>query len=118
MAGQFHQVLAHQRLTAGEEHDRRAVGGQIVDHGLGLFGGNVVRAVNGYGLRVAVHALEVAALGHVPHDHGLLVLGELQQMRGKLTGLAAVTQGVRGFHLSAVEFGNTDHGLYPYSLGG
>ena len=115
MAGQFHQVLAHQGLAAREEHDRRAVGGQVVDHGLGLFGADVVGAVHGHGLGVAVHALQVAALGHVPDHHGLLVLGELEQVRGQVAGFTAVTQGVGGLHLTAIQFGNTDHRTILYS---
>ena len=115
MAGQFHQVLAHQGLAAREEHDRRAVGGQVVDHGLGLFGADVVGAVHGHGLGVAMHALQVAALGHVPDHHGLLVLGELEQVRGQVAGFTAVTQGVGGLHLTAIQFGNTDHRTILYS---
>ena len=89
--------------------------GQVVDHGLGLFGADVVGAVHGHGLGVAVHAFQVAALGHVPDHHGLLVLGELEQVRGQVAGFTAVTQGVGGLHLTAIQFGNTDHRTILYS---
>ena len=112
VAGQLHQVFAHQGLTAGKKHDRRAVGGQIVDHGLGLGGADLVLAVHGHGLGIAVHALEVAALGHVPDHNGFFILGKLQQMGGQLARLPPVAQGVGGFHLAAVEFGDADHGVY------
>ena len=107
--GQLGQVLAHQGLAAGKEHDRRAEVRQVLYHDLGLLGADVVLALFVHGLGVAVHAFEVAALGHVPDDDGLLVHGKLQQMRGQLAGLPAVAQGVRGFHLPAIQFGNTDH---------
>ena len=107
----LHEVLAHHGLAAGKEHDRTAVGSQIVDHGLGLFCGNVVLALQADSLGVAVHAAQVAALGHVPDHNGLLVLGKLQKMRGQLAGLAPVAQNVRFLHLSAVQFGNADHML-------
>ena len=91
MAGKFHQILAHQRFAAGEQHDRRAVGRQIIDHGFCLSGIDVVRTVNFNGVGVAMHALEVAALGHVPDHNGLLIFGELQQVRGQLARFASVT---------------------------
>lgn len=104
MAGQLHQILAHQGFAAGKKHHRRAEGRQVVDHGLGLFGIDIIRAVHFHGMGIAVHALEVAALGHVPDNDRFLVLGELQQMRGQFAGFTAVAQCVRRFHLSAVQF--------------
>ena len=86
-----------------------AVGGEVVDEHLSLFGIDGIFALVGHGLGVAVGAFQVAALGHVPDHHRLLVGGELEQMGRQLAGVAAVTQGVRGFHLAAVKLGNTDH---------
>ena len=73
VAGKLHQILAHQRLAARKQHDRRTVGGQIINHGLGLCGVDVVRAVHFNGVGVAMHALEVATLGHVPDHNGLFI---------------------------------------------
>ena len=109
VAGQFGHVLADGGFAAGEEHDRRAVGGEVVNHDLGLLGGNGVDALVGFGLGIAVRAFEVAAARHVPYDHRLLVGGELEKVGRQLAGMAAVTQGVGRFHLSAVELGNTNH---------
>ena len=111
MAGQFHKVLAHQRLAAGEEHHRRAVGRQIVDHFLGLFGGNLIAAILFHGLRIAMHALEIATAGHVPDHDWFLVLGELEKVRRKLAGMPTVTQRVGGLDLPAIKLGNADHRL-------
>ena len=111
VTGKFHQILAHQRFAAREQHDRRAVGRQIIDHGLGLLGIDIVRAVNLNGVGVAMHAFEVAALGHVPDHNGLLIFGELQQVRGQLARFASVTQGVGRLDLSAIQLGNAYHGL-------
>ena len=100
VVGEFHQVLAHQGFAAGKEHDRSAVPGQIVDDGLGLGRGNFVFSFRIDGLGVTVHATQVAATGHVPDHHRLLVLGKLQQMRRQFAGFAAITQGVRGVPLN------------------
>ncbi len=107
--GQFHQVLAHQRFAAGKEHHRRAVGGEIVDDGLALFGGDFVLAVGVDGLGVTVHALQIATAGHVPDHHRFLVLGELEQVGGKLARMAPVAKGVGGLDLTTVKLGDADH---------
>ena len=73
MAGKLNQIFAHQRFAAREQHDRRTVGGQIINHGLGLCGVDIVRTVNFNGVGVAVHALEIATLGHVPDHNGLFI---------------------------------------------
>lgn len=77
VAGQLGQVGAHQGLAAGKEDHRRAEVGQVVDHDLGLGGGKLLFGRPGGGVGIAVHAFEVAGLGHVPDHHRLLVLGEL-----------------------------------------
>ena len=109
VAGEFRQILTHQRLAAGEQHDRSAVCGEIGDDGLALFRGDFILAVRIDGLSVTVHALEVAAAGHVPDHHRLLVFGELKQVGRKLAGMPTVTQSVGRLHLPAVQFGNADH---------
>ena len=73
IGGQFRQVLAHQRLASGKEHHRNAEGGQVVDQGLALRGGQFVRAGFVPGMGVAVHAAQVAAAGDVPDHHRFLV---------------------------------------------
>jgi hypothetical protein len=49
-------------------------------------------------------AFEVAPLGHVPDHNGLLVLGELEQIRRELLGIPPVAQRVGGFDVFAIEF--------------
>jgi hypothetical protein len=49
-------------------------------------------------------AFEIAPLGHIPDYDGLLVLGELEQIRGKLLGIPSVTQRVGGFNVFAIKF--------------
>ena len=108
--GQFGQVLADQGFPAGKQHDRRAEGRQIVDHDLGAIGGNGVFALFAQGFGVTMHAFKITPAGHVPDDHRFFVGGKLQQMGRQFAGLTPVTQSVRGFHLAAVKFGNTNHG--------
>ena len=109
MGRQFRQILPHEGFAAGKEEHRGAEGGQVVDHGFGLGRGEFVRLGRGFGSGVAVDATQVAAPGHVPDHHGFLVRRELEQVRGQGSRVAAVAEGVRGFRLTAVEFGDTDH---------
>ena len=109
VAGEFRQILTDQRFAAGEQHDRSSVCGKIGDDGLALFRGDFILAVRIDGLSVTVHALEVAAAGHVPDHHRLLVFGELKQVGRELAGMPAVAQSVGRLHLPAVQFGNADH---------
>ena len=109
IARQFRQILADGGFAAGKEHDRRAVGGEIVDHDLGLLRGDGVHPLVRFRLSVAVHAFKVAAARHVPDHHGLLVGGELEKVGRQLAGMAAVTQSVGRFHLPAVKLGNANH---------
>ena len=103
------EVLAERRLAAGEQQHRRAPGGQVVDHRLGFFGGHLAGVVAVLGLRVAVHALEVALLRAVPHHDGLLVLRELEQLARQLGPVAVVAQDVAGLDGAAVELRDTYH---------
>jgi len=117
---QIQHVRPGQRLSAGEKEHGGAEPRQIVDEFQSFLAGKLALCGMLVGLGVAVHAVEVAAPGDVPHHHGFLVLGELKKVGGKLSRVAPVSKRIRRFHGPAVQFGNPDHGfdhLYVVTFG-
>jgi hypothetical protein len=53
---------------------------------------------------VTVDTLQIASSRYVPDYDRTLVLGKLQQMRGKLGGIAAITKCIGRLDRSAVKF--------------
>ena len=111
VGGQVGQVLAHEGLPAGKQHDGHAEPGQVVDQRLALRKRQLVRLGLLLRVGIAVHAPQVAPAGHVPDDDRLLVRRELQQVRRQPGGVAPVAQGVRRLDGAAVEFRYSDHGF-------
>jgi len=76
---EFDQVLSNERLAAGEEDDRRAVVGQLLEECPPLGGGELAGRRLGLGPGVAVRAIEVTPAGRVPDDDGpaLFLVGDL-----------------------------------------
>ncbi len=116
VGNELEDVGAHQGFAAGEEDDRHAEVGEVIDQAHAFLGREFAGVVDVPGVGIAVHAAQVAAAPHVPDDHGLLVLGELQQVRRQLAGVAPIAQGVGGFDGTAVELGDADHGVLLFRL--
>ena len=106
---QVQQVRPGEGLATGEEDDRAPEVREPIDDAAAFLGRQFLGDIRLTG-RIAVLTLEVAALGDVPDDDGLLIPRELQQMARQVRAQASVTQGVRGLGLPHVELGNTNHG--------
>ena len=67
--GKLEEVGSHHWLTTGEEDNRNAERGQLADQGLAFIGGHLCISASPTGVGIAVHAIEVAFPGTVPHHH-------------------------------------------------
>ena len=74
VADQVEQVGPLQRIAAREHHQRLAERADFVQQAVSLFGGQLVRVPLGLGRGPAMHARQVAGLGHFPdHQHRGLI---------------------------------------------
>lgn len=73
MCNQFQEVLADERLPAGEQEHRHPELGEVVDERLPLRGRQLVRRFLLIGRGVAVLAVEVTPLRGVPDDDRALL---------------------------------------------
>jgi hypothetical protein len=83
VGNELEEVGSHQGLAAGEQHRGHTVGGEVVQQGSPRSRRQLVLVLSVLGIRVAVHAVQVAAAGDVPDDDRLLVGGEMKQVRGQ-----------------------------------
>jgi hypothetical protein len=104
------EVFPQERFASGKKNNRGAEPGQVLDERPSFFPGQFSGVFPVLGMGIAVDAFQVASLPYVPHHHRFLIFRKLEEVGREFLGMPPVTQGVRGFHRSAVQFRNPDHG--------
>ena len=75
MLQQLRQVGVQQRLAAGEQQGIHIVVRQVIDDAVALLQAQLAGVDLCVGVRVAMHAAQVAGAGDIPHDDGFARAG-------------------------------------------
>ena len=115
---QLHEARVHQRFPAGEQQGVHLVVRQIVNDRAALVPIQLPFKFPGGGVRIAMHALEVAGARDVPDHNGLADAGRSRSagFHGASRGAAVpvalpVSQMVRGLFRPCPKSGNVNHGI-------
>ena len=115
---QFHKARMHQRLPSGKKEGVHLVVRQIVNDRAALVPIQLPFKFPGGGVRIAMHALEVAGARDVPDHNGLADAGRSRSagFHGASRGAAVpvalpVSQMVRGLFRPCPKSGNINHGV-------